>query len=74
MKLIGKHSCKPYRCIVCGNEEEHGTNHWGKIYPHCRVCRCTTVWECLEPVPEGYGIPKDWKVVKLGDLVEVKKV
>jgi hypothetical protein len=68
----GKYSKKTYRCTQCGTVEDHGTNHWGKIYPHCKKCMTVTVWECLEPVPEDYGIPEDWKIVKLGDICEIK--
>ena len=68
----GKYSHKPYRCTQCGREESHGTNHWGSIYPYCTTCITTTVWECLEAVPEGYSIPEEWKLVKLGDIAEIK--
>lgn len=32
-----------------------------------------TVWECIEPLPEGMERPKDWKVAKLGDIVDIKE-
>jgi hypothetical protein len=78
MKTIGKYSMKPYRCTRCGNEEEHGTNHWGEIYPPCKSCQWKhpmtigSIWECLEDPPEGYGKPKPWKTVKLGDICKIK--
>ena len=74
----GKYSYKPYRCTRCGKEESHGTNHWGQIYCRCSGCSWknpmdpTAVFECLEPVPKGYGIPAPWKKVKLSDLVEIR--
>lgn len=74
MKVTGRYSVKPYRCTTCGREEQHGTNHWGDIYPHCRHCGTITVFECLEPVPEGYGVPEKWKICRLGDLVDIKGV
>lgn len=68
----GKYSRKPYRCTGCGTEENHGTNHWGDIYPHCRKCGSVTVWNCLEPLPEGYDTPPKWKIVKLGDIADIQ--
>lgn len=68
----GKYSHKPYKCTGCGTEKSQGTNHWGAIYPYCRRCCKITVWECLEPVPEGYGVPEPWKIVKLGDIADIK--
>jgi hypothetical protein len=70
--VTGKYSIKPYRCTQCGNESEIGTNHWGFVYSRCRICG-NTEHECLELVPEGYGIPEKWKKVKLGDLVEIRR-
>jgi len=71
MKTTGKYSIKPYQCIRCGKEEEHGTNHWGEIYPFCSVCREYTVWTCLEEMPEGYEKPKTWNKVRLGDIANI---
>lgn len=31
-----------------------------------------TVSECVEPLPEGWGRPEPWKIVKLGDIVEIR--
>ena len=75
----GKYSQKMYKCRRCGHEELHGTNHWGAIYPFsCKGCswkhpmaRQVTM-DCLEPVPEGYDIPEEWKTVTLGDIVEIR--
>lgn len=69
--VTGKYSIKPYFCPKCGHEEEHGTNHWGEIYCACHSCGNVGL-ECLEPVPEGYGVPERWKKVKLGDVCEIK--
>jgi len=71
---IGKYTHKPYRCTECKNEREIGTNHWGECYPVCPVCRKQTVHECLEPLPEGMAKPEPWKMVKLGDVAEIKVV
>lgn len=71
MKTTGKYSNKPYRCMQCGTEKLLGTNHWGECYPFCYVCQTTTVWECLEPIPDGYKKPEPWKLVKLGDVCEI---
>lgn len=70
LPTTGKYYAKPYKCSGCGKEEMHGTNHWGSIYPMCKVCR-ETHWVCLEPVPEGYGVPEEWKKVRLGDICEI---
>lgn len=75
----GKVSSKLYRCTRCGHEEHHSTNHWGEIYPRCRNCSWKNpmdpmpVWECLEPMPEGYEKPAPWKKVKLGDICDIKR-
>jgi hypothetical protein len=29
---------------------------------------------CLEAVPEGMGVPAPWKMVKLGDIAEIKEI
>lgn len=71
MKTTGKYSQKPYKCTNCGTIKTIGTNHWGEIYPFCSKCCNTTVWECLEELPEGYSKPAPWKVVKLGDICEI---
>lgn len=74
---IGKYSCKLYRCTRCGRESYHGTNHWGEICPTCpgrswkNPLQPQTVMICLEPVPEGYGVPEPWTVVRLGDVCEI---
>ena len=72
------YSYKKYRCTSCGHVSEHGTNHYGAIYPRCNECgwkhpmQLSMVHECLEPVPEGMGIPTPWKIVKLSDICEIK--
>jgi DNA-directed RNA polymerase subunit RPC12/RpoP len=73
----GKYSQKRYRCCDCGHEREVGTNHWGEIYGKCPACgwkqpmRMGGRHECLEPVPEGMGVPEPWIEVKLGDVCEI---
>lgn len=73
----GRYSIKRYQCKRCGHESQEGTNHWGEIYSRCSNCSWkypleATVKVCLEPVPEGYGTPEPWKIVKLGDVAEIK--
>lgn len=73
----GRISSKPYRCTACGHISQIGTNHWGECYSSCVACSWKrpgqpTVQECLEPPPEGYGIPEKWKIVKLGDLIKME--
>ena len=68
---IGKYSPKPYKCKECGMVSEHGTNHWGDIYPYCSNCRAVTVHECQEAVPEGYGVPPKWGIVNIGEVSTV---
>jgi len=78
MKTTGKYSMKRYRCTTCGHESLIGTNHWGECYPRCTACGWKNpmmmgmVHECLEPLPEGYAKPTPWKMVRLGDVCEVK--
>lgn len=40
-------SVKKYKCLVCGNEENHSTNHFGEIYCACRKCKSRGM-ECVE--------------------------
>lgn len=67
----GPYSVKSYRCTRCGLVQNHGTNHWGEIYPRCKGCSWknpldpSAVMICLEPVPEGYGVPVPWQKVKI---------
>ena len=70
--ITGKYSQKPYRCTQCGRQEMVGTNHWGEIYPWCQHCNTITVWECLEPMPEGFTKPAPWRICKLGDVCTVE--
>jgi DNA-directed RNA polymerase subunit RPC12/RpoP len=75
-KTIGKVTHKLYKCTKCGHEQLQGTNHWGDIYPACPKCQWKrpmemgSVWECQEPIPEGYSKPKPWTTVKLGDVIK----
>ena len=75
MKTTSKLSVKRYKCTGpdCGYERMGATNHYGEIYDRCPVCGwcCHT---CLEPVPEGMGVPTPWKKVKLGDIAEIVEV
>ena len=72
--ITGKYSTKPYKCTGCGQEVEIGTNHWGEVYPNCYQCQKPTVWECLEPMPEGYEKPEQWKIVKFAQVAEIMRV
>ena len=73
----GKYSMKPYECKRCGHKHQVGTNHWGETYGPCPNCQWKYPMEfgsthvCLEPVPEGYGVPEPWRHARLGDLVEI---
>jgi predicted RNA-binding Zn-ribbon protein involved in translation (DUF1610 family) len=77
-----KYSVKQYKCTSCGHVSGHGTNHYGEIYPRCTACGWKHPMEmgqthvCLEPVPEGMGIPAPWTKVTLGDIctITTKKV
>lgn len=40
-------SVKNYKCLVCGNEERHSTNHFGEIYCTCKKCKSMGL-ECME--------------------------
>jgi len=64
--VTGKYSIKPYRCKneYCRNEIETGTNHWGDIYCICTVCGNVGM-ECIEPVPEGMGVPEKWGMAEI---------
>ena len=80
MKTTGKITAKMYRCKSCGHESLHSTNHYGEIYPRCTACgwkhpmEMGQVHTCLEPLPEGMGVPEPWKMVKLGDIATVTVV
>lgn len=77
MPTTGKYSHKQYKCRRCGAIESHGTNHWGAIYPRCKSCSWKNpmspqvTMDCLEPIPEGFDKPEEWKQVKLGDVCEI---
>lgn len=73
----GPYSHKKYKCRRCGHERMIGTNHWGAVYSRCSECSWkhpmeTDVSDCLDPRPEGIGIPEEWKVVKLGEICSIK--
>ena len=38
LPTTGKYSRKKYKCMTCGHISDHGTNHYGEIYPRCRAC------------------------------------
>lgn len=71
---------KTYRCSRCGAETQIETNHYGQCYslgtyhvcPRCPPFTRPTTWICCEPCPPHMEPPADWKIVKLGDLCEVK--
>lgn len=64
-------SVKPYRCKSCGNGKGMSTNHYGEVYPHCRICNRQTTWECMIPIPKNMSTPTAWKQVKLGDIARI---
>lgn len=70
LPTTSEYSHKKFKCTKCGKVSDHGTNHYGFIYPACRVCG-NTEHECLEPVPEGMGIPEKWTRVTLGDICKI---
>lgn len=76
MNITGKVSWKCYKCRECGHEQSHSTNHYGAIYVRCNSCSWkspmspTKVFDCQDPLPEGWGIPEEWKMVRLGDVLE----
>ena len=74
-KTTGPYTHKQYKCRACGTISEHGTNHWGAIYPACRkgICR-GMIHDCLEQMPEGYEKPEEWKMAKLGDVMDIVEV
>lgn len=72
LPTTGKISFKPYTCSGCGAEKEIDTNHWGSCYPWCSVCQKPTVWKCGEEPPEGFGVPEEWRIMKLGDVVDIE--
>lgn len=72
LKTTGKYSQKNYKCRNCGKEKLIGTNHWGAVYPSCACSRGgPAIWDCLEPVPEGYTKPEEWKIMRLGDVCKI---
>ncbi len=78
LQTTGAITAKRYKCVDCGHEHTASTNHYGEIYIRCTKCS----WkpgqgmrhECLEPLPEGWGRPEPWKLVKLGDVAEITTV
>lgn len=73
----GPVSHKLYKCKTCGDERSVATNHWGEFYERCPKCGWkhpmeTQVFECQEPLPEGYEKPEPWKIVKLGEIAEIR--
>jgi len=73
----GKISPKPYKCRECGHQETHSTNHYGAIYIRCGKCSWkspmspTKVFDCLEPLPEGWEKPEEWKMTTLGEVADI---
>jgi len=69
----GKYSHKLYKCDGCGHEFGTGTNHWGAIYTCCPRCRNQneSVCRCMEPCPDTHVLPEEWKIVTLGDIVDI---
>jgi len=78
LPTTGKYTHKAYRCKECGHEREVGTNHWGDIYSDCPACSWkrpgqVTVSECLEDMPPGFAKPAPWRIVRLGDIAEIRR-
>lgn len=71
----GKYSQKLYKSKGCGHEFMAGTNHWGAIYMCCPKCRNRdgSVNRCLEPCPPTHDLPPEWKMIRLGDIMEVEQ-
>jgi len=71
-KTTGKISRKKYACESCSYTEKHSTNHYGKFYnTFCKSCGQYSTWVCQEDVPKGWGVPEEWKSVKLGDIARI---
>lgn len=76
LRITGEVTTKVYRCRECGAESQESTNHYGEIYRRCRSCSWKSpmesikVFECVEPLPEGWEKPAPWKIVRLADVVE----
>lgn len=69
---IGEQTYKLYKCDGCAHEFEARTNHWGPIHCACPQChnRGGTVSHCLEPCADTYGLPDEWGMVTIADLVD----
>ena len=63
---------KKYRCSACGRKEIRETNHYGSVYPYCKDCGNITIFKIDEDIPEGARVPEEWKIVKLGDVADIK--
>jgi DNA-directed RNA polymerase subunit RPC12/RpoP len=77
LQTTGKYSHKQYRCCTCGHEHSVDTNHYGEVYSRCLSCGWKHPMEsgrheCIEPLPEGWSRPEPWKMVRLGDICEIK--
>lgn len=80
-KTVGKYTKKRYECSKCGYVKIIGTNHYGQCYsmwgsynacPKCRPVYGSTVWNCVEPLPEGWDRPPNWKQTTLGEIGDFK--
>ena len=78
MQITGKITDKRYKCTSCGHEHTLSTNHYGETYGCCPSCG----WKhrlgpgrhvCLETLPEGWGTPAPWAIIKLGDLCAIQR-
>ncbi len=78
MATTEKIRSKEYECTECGHKEPHNTNHYGEIYVRCPKCSWkrpmhpVRVFRCCEAVPVGMGVPEPWKLVRLGDVCEIR--
>lgn len=69
-----KLTLKRYRCSKCGHLRTATTNHYGNTWSWGRVNTCpqcpphakypefggSTLWECIEPIPDGAWVPETW--------------
>jgi hypothetical protein len=79
VQITGKYSHKQFKCRECGNIQTEGTNHYGAIYIRCNCCSWKSplspikIFDCIDPLPDGWGIPEEWKLVKLGDIAHISQ-
>ena len=77
LPTTSQYSHKKYKCCNadCGHEYNTGTNHYGEIYSKCPKCYWMGTSRvhrsiCLEPVPEGMGVPTPWQSFTLTEGIK----